>query len=131
MARSRAISIAKFRGREKVSKISVRNSPRIAPNRTCRGMPTLGTVCGDLGGSWPGCSTWGTADFGAISCDFDRKILRSRNFFRKFRSESTRTNAEKTGHVPSRSPQFLNPTQIAETGRVFISEGCPVSSRKP
>ena len=45
-ARSRANSIAKFRGRETFSKTSVRNSPRIAPNPTRHSMPTLGTVLG-------------------------------------------------------------------------------------
>ena len=50
-ARSRAVSIAKFRGREfflKFSKMSVRNSPKIAPNLTRHSMPTLGTEFRDL-----------------------------------------------------------------------------------
>ena len=47
-ARSHAISNAKFRGREKFSKISVGNHLRIAQNLTCCIVPTLGTVLGDL-----------------------------------------------------------------------------------
>ena len=73
-------------------------SPRIAPNLTCRGIPTLGTVSGDLSGSWPGCSTWGTADFGAISRDFDRKISRPRKSFENFGQNFAENRTE--CHVP-------------------------------
>ena len=65
-----------FARREKNSKISVRNSPQIACNRTCRSMPTLGTVLRDLCGSWQGCAPPIERDFAAISRDFARKMLR-------------------------------------------------------
>ena len=47
-ARSHAISNEKFRGREKFSKISVKNLVRIARNLMRRSMLTLGTVVADL-----------------------------------------------------------------------------------
>ena len=48
LARSHTILNAKFYGREKYSKISVGNPLKIARNATCRGVPTLGIVVGDL-----------------------------------------------------------------------------------
>ena len=50
-------------------------------------MPTLGNVFGDLCGAWRCCVSPGSADFCAISTDFERGILRPRKFFRNFRSE--------------------------------------------
>ena len=60
--------------------LSVLNPQRIARNLMRRSMLTLGTVFGDLHDSWQGLAPSGNADFGAISRDFERKILRPRKF---------------------------------------------------
>ena len=48
--------------------------------------------------SLPGGSTWGTADFGAISRDFDRKISRPRKSFENFGQNFAENRTE--SHVP-------------------------------
>ena len=89
LARSHAISNEKLCGREKISKISVRNPLQIASNHTRRSMPTLGTdVPRDLEGSRQGCASPSGTDFGAISRDFESKILRPRKFSENFGPKS-------------------------------------------
>ena len=73
-ARSRASSNAKFRRREKKSKISAIISIDITCNLTLRSIKTLGLVVGDLYRSEASCATAGSMIFGAISQDFERKI---------------------------------------------------------
>ena len=82
-ARSRVISNAKFRGREKFSKISVGNPLRIARNLARRCMPMLCTDVEDLCRSCASCEPPGGTDFGAISRDFGRKILRPRKILQE------------------------------------------------
>ncbi len=100
-ARSRAISNAKFRGRENFSKISVRNPLQIAWNLTRRIVPTLGKVFGDILGSRRGLASSGNADFGAISRDSGRKILRPRKIFEIFGPKSAENRTE--SHAPQRA----------------------------
>ena len=78
-----AISDAKVCGREKFSKISIRNALQIARKLTRRGVPTLTKVLEDLCGSWRGCASSGGTHFGVIS----RENFAAAKNFRKFRSE--------------------------------------------
>ena len=66
----------------KILKISVRDRAPIACNLTCHSMPTLSIVHGDLCGSWRGRAPPLGIDFGTISRDFGRKILRPRKILK-------------------------------------------------
>ena len=81
--------------------------PKSVSNPTCLSMPTLRTVFGDLCDSWQDCSSPIDRDFGAISRDFGRKIVRPRKICKNFglRSAANRTES----HVP----QLANAPQSA------------------
>ena len=77
--------LARFRTKmrpRKNLKISVRDRAAIACNLTCHSMPTLCIVHGDLCGSWRGRAPPLGIDFGTISRDFGRKILRPRKILK-------------------------------------------------
>ena len=120
-ARSRAIPNAKFCVREKFSKISVRNPLRIARNLTRRSMPTLGTVFGDLHASRQGLASSGNAEFGAISRDSERKILRPRKIFETFepKSVANRTKSHAPRHADARNSVWGPSCLAARLGVVW------------
>ena len=89
-----AKKIQNFRSRSR------RNPPR-------HSMPTLRTVLGDLCGSWQGCAPPIGRDFGAISRDFGRKILRPRKNFKIFGPRFT------ANRMQSHAPQHADPLHSA------------------
>ena len=78
---------------------------QIARNLTRRSMPTLGIDVGDLRGSWASCAPPSGTDFGAISRDLERKILRPRKFFENFGRKS---HAISRAAACRRSAQLFN-----------------------
>ena len=123
-ARSHAISDAKFCGREECSKISIENPKSHANFSRAAACRRSAQLLGTSKGRSSSCAPPSGMDFGAISRDFERKILRPTTIFENFGSKSAENRTK--SHAPQHADathSVWEPLRVAARLRVTWRHG--------